>query len=306
MPGLLRRHAVLHELRAHVLDEDLKVDLLLVVAAKRHPLLLADDRHDGLAVELRVVQAVEEKDRAGTRRRHAHADLVSQLGVRGRRERGDLLATSLDELDAVADKVLNAGERVAMLISQGAGHAADEVVEVADVLGAGVAKALNGRDALPDDLPFVTGSIGLLGTKPTNEMIEGCDTLLMVGSSFPYSEWLPEEGQARRVQIDIDARLVGIRHPMEVDLGGDSSATLRALLPHLRRKEDRSWRQSIEENVDRWCQILDDRAGLDALPINPQLVFHESPSACPIAPSSRPTRGRRRTGGHATSSSAPA
>jgi pyruvate dehydrogenase (quinone) len=200
-----------------------------------------------------------------------HGALFSGVGNRFPRS---VLVPEEDDIRAAAE-VLNAGERVAMLIGQGAAHAADEVVEIADVLGAGVAKALNGRDALPDDLPFVTGPIGLLGTKPTNDMMQSCDTLLMVGSSFPYSEWLPEEGQARGVQIDIDARLVGIRYPMEVNLGGDSRATLRALLPHLRRKEDRSWRQSIEENVDRWWRILDDRAGLDADPINPQLVFHE-------------------------------
>ena len=115
----------------------------------------------------------------------------------------------------------------------------DEVVEVAELLGAGVAKALNGRAAVPDDLPFVTGPIGLLGSKPTYEMIEDCDTLLMVGSSFPYSEWLPEFGKARGVQIDIDGRMIGIRYPMEVNLVGDSAETLRALIPLLQRKEDR-------------------------------------------------------------------
>jgi pyruvate dehydrogenase (quinone) len=174
-----------------------------------------------------------------------------------------------------AAEILNAGEKVAILIGQGAAQAADEVVEVADLLGAGVAKALNGRAALPDDLPFVTGPIGLLGSKPTNDMMQGCDTLLMVGSSFPYSEWLPEEGQARGVQIDIDGRLVGIRYPMEVNLVGDAKATLRALATHLHRKEERSWRQSIEENVSRWWTIVEERAHDSAEPLNPQLVFHE-------------------------------
>src|SRR5213079_2100751 len=127
-----------------------------------------------------------------------------------------------------AAEVLNAGERVAILIGQGAGGAAREVSDVADVLGAGVAKALNGRSALPDDLPFVTGSIGLLGTKPSNDMMMGCDTLLIVGSSFPYAEWLPEEASARAVQIDIDGRLLGMRYaPTEVNLVGDSADTLR-------------------------------------------------------------------------------
>jgi pyruvate dehydrogenase (quinone) len=179
-----------------------------------------------------------------------------------------------DELRRAAE-VLNAGKKVAMLVGQGAAEAADEVVQVADLLGAGVAKALNGRAVLPDDLPFVTGAIGLLGTRPTDDMIENCDTLLMVGSSFPYSEWLPPEGQARGVQIDLDAKMLGVRYPMEVNLTGDSAETLRALVPLLERKEDRSWRQEIEENVERWWKILDDRAQDSADPINPQLVFHE-------------------------------
>jgi pyruvate dehydrogenase (quinone) len=174
-----------------------------------------------------------------------------------------------------AAEVLNAGQRVAMLIGAGAMHAAEEVKEVADLLGCGVAKALNGRAALPDDLPFVTGSIGLLGTKPSNDMMENCDTLLMVGSSFPYSEWLPEPGQARGVQIDIDGKMLGIRYPMEVNLVGDSRETLRALIPHLKRKEDRSWRERLEKEVSRWWEILENQAMQDARPLNPQRVFHE-------------------------------
>ncbi|HEV2769019.1 MAG TPA: thiamine pyrophosphate-requiring protein [Solirubrobacteraceae bacterium] len=177
---------------------------------------------------------------------------------------------------AKAAEVLNAGEKVAMLIGQGAKGAADEVKEVADLLGCGVAKALNGRAALPDDLPYVTGAIGLLGSKPTDEMIDGCDTLLMVGSSFPYSEWLPEPGEARGVQIDIDARMIALRYPMEVGLVGDAQETLRALIPRLQRKADRSWREHIEHETERWWEILADRAHKpmeDGL--NPTLVFHE-------------------------------
>jgi pyruvate dehydrogenase (quinone) len=179
-----------------------------------------------------------------------------------------------DDLRRAAE-VLNAGSKVAILVGQGAKHATDEVIEVAEVLGAGVAKALNGRAALPDDLPFVTGSIGLLGTKPSDDMMEGCDTLLMVGTSFPYSEWLPEPGQARAVQIDIDSRRLGIRYPVEVAMAGDACETLRALVPLLARKEDRSWREEIEQGVDRWWRLLDERAHVEAQPINPQLVFHE-------------------------------
>ena len=178
------------------------------------------------------------------------------------------------DLQRAAD-ILNEGKRVAMLVGQGAIGAEKEVLEVAEILGAGVAKALNGRAAVPDDVPYVTGSIGLLGTKPTYEMIENCDTLLMIGSSFPYSEWLPEPGAARGVQIDIDARMVGIRYPMELNLVGDSAETLRALIPLLKRQEDRSWRETIEGNVTRWWDILDHQAHEAADPLNPQLLFHE-------------------------------
>src|SRR3954465_1941071 len=172
-----------------------------------------------------------------------------------------------------AAEVLNAGERVAMLVGQGALGAGDEVAQVADVLGAGVAKALLGKPVLPDDLPFVTGGIGLLGTKPSWDLMMGCDTLLMVGSGFPYAEFLPEEGQARGVQIDIDGRQLGIRYPMEMNLTGDSAETLGALLPLLQRKEERSWRSGIEDGVARWWQTLEARAMAGADPINPQRVF---------------------------------
>jgi pyruvate dehydrogenase (quinone) len=171
--------------------------------------------------------------------------------------------------------VLNAGERVAMLVGAGALGAAAEVRETAKLLGAGVAKALLGKAVLPDDLPWVTGSIGLLGTKPSWEMMMECDTLLMVGSSFPYSEFLPKEGQARGVQIDIDAGLLSLRYPMEVPLEGDARATLRALLPLLHRKEDRAWRGKIEGWTAEWWEVLEARARSSADPINPQYVFWE-------------------------------
>jgi pyruvate dehydrogenase (quinone) len=200
---------------------------------------------------------------------HAHGTVHSGVGY----ARARVVA---DERDlARAADVLNAGERVAMLVGQGALHATDEVIQVADVLGAGVAKALLGKAAVPDDLPYVTGSIGLLGTKPSWELMRGCDTLLMVGSSFPYSEFLPEEGKARGVQIDLDPRMIGIRYPMEVHLVGDSGETLRALLPLLERKQDRSWRAEIEEGVSDWWQLLEEQAALEAHPINPQRVFAE-------------------------------
>ncbi|MGZ5018246.1 MAG: thiamine pyrophosphate-requiring protein [Methylobacter sp.] len=174
-----------------------------------------------------------------------------------------------------AAEVLNAGEKVAMLVGAGALHATNEILEVAELLGAGIAKALLGKAAVPDDLPYVTGSIGLLGTKPSYDMMMDCDTLLMVGSSFPYSEFLPEEGQARGVQIDINGRMISIRYPMEVNLVGDSAETLRLLMPLLNKKEDRSWRHRIERNVQKWWETMEDRAMESANPINPQRVFWE-------------------------------
>ncbi|HEX6938234.1 MAG TPA: thiamine pyrophosphate-requiring protein [Longimicrobiales bacterium] len=182
---------------------------------------------------------------------------------------------------ARAAAVLNAGKKVAMLVGQGARHATDEVLATADRLGAGIAKALLGRDVIPDDLPFVTGAIGLLGTRPSWEMMMGCDTLLMVGSNLPYSEFLPKPGRARGVQIDIDGRMIGIRYPMEVHLVGDSKETLRALLPLLEPKTDRAWREEIERNVAAWWDLVDSRAMDDAAPLNPQRVFHELSSRLP-------------------------
>ncbi|HVE81535.1 MAG TPA: thiamine pyrophosphate-requiring protein [Myxococcales bacterium] len=176
---------------------------------------------------------------------------------------------------AKAAAVLNEGKKVAMLVGAGAARATEEVIAVAELLGAGVAKALLGKAVVPDDLPFVTGSIGLLGTRPSYEMMKGCDTLLMVGTSFPYSEFLPEEGQARGVQVDLDGRMLSIRYPMEVNLIGDAKQTLRALAPLLKRKEDRRWRRELEESIRDWWKTLEARAHQPARPLNPQLVFWE-------------------------------
>src|SRR3954469_18568883 len=180
-----------------------------------------------------------------------------------------------------AAEILNEGQRVAMLIGAGTLQASDEVIKTAELLGAGVAKALLGKAALPDDLPFVTGSIGLLGTKPSWDLMMGADTLLMVGSSFPYSEFLPEEGDVRGVQIDLDGRMIGIRYPMEVNLVGDARSTLQALIPQLEHKEERSWREEIADGVERWWRIVEERAMQDADPINPQRVFWELSSRLP-------------------------
>ena len=199
----------------------------------------------------------------------AHGTLHSGVGYSAPR-----ITPREAELDRAAE-VLNAGKKVAMLIGAGALNATDEVIAVADRLSAGCAKALLGKAALPDDLPWVTGSIGLLGTEPSYDMMMACDTLLMVGSAFPYAEFLPKEGSCRGVQIDIDASMMSIRFPMEVGLVGDAAETLRALLPRLAPKTDGAWRKGIEDGIAKWWKTLDDRAHQPAAPVNPQLVAWE-------------------------------
>jgi len=191
------------------------------------------------------------------------------------------VATPHDEAILRAAEVLNAGTKVAILAGQGARGARRELEEIAELLGAGVAKPLLGKDVLSDELPYVTGSIGLLGTRPSYELMMNCDTLLTVGSSFPYTQFLPKFDQARGVQIDIDGRFIGMRYPNEVNLVGDAAATLRALIPHLKRQEDRSWRDGIESNVARWWESMDAEAHVEADPVNPMLLFHELSTRLP-------------------------
>jgi pyruvate dehydrogenase (quinone) len=179
------------------------------------------------------------------------------------------------EAIAAAAEVINAGSKVAILVGQGARAAADEVKRLAERTGAGVAKALLGRDVLPDDLPYVTGAIGLLGTRPSYELMRDCDTLIMIGSNFPYSQFLPDLDQARAVEIDIDGRFIGMRYPTEVNLVGDSRATLRALLPELDHQQDRSWQQTVQSNVADWWDTVHKEAAVEADPINPMRIVSE-------------------------------
>jgi pyruvate dehydrogenase (quinone) len=187
---------------------------------------------------------------------------------------GVAILPGLDDLK-IAAEILNKGNKIAMLVGAGALHATDEVIAIANRLNAGVAKALLGKAAVPDDLPFVTGSLGLLGTKPSWDLMKGCDTLLMVGSAFPYSEFLPKPGNARGVQIDIDGANVSLRYPMDYSLVGDSKQTLAALLPLLKQNDNIGWREGIEKNVAEWWETLRERAMEPADPVNPQRIFHE-------------------------------
>ncbi|NUS94827.1 MAG: thiamine pyrophosphate-requiring protein [Nocardia sp.] len=180
-----------------------------------------------------------------------------------------------------AAEIIEAGSRVAILVGQGARAAADQVAELAELTGAGVAKALLGKDVLPDDLSYVTGSIGLLGTRPSYELMRDCDTLLIIGSNFPYSQFLPEFGQARAIQIDIDGTMIGMRYPTEVNLVGDAAGTLTELLPLLTRKTDRKWRETVEANVARWWDTVERQSMLEAKPVNPMRIVWELSQLAP-------------------------
>ncbi len=200
---------------------------------------------------------------------HAFKEVPSSLGM--------TWPTAVPDPAAVARaaEILNAGEKVAILIGQGARGAAAQVLAVADLLGAGIAKALLGKDVLPDDLAYVTGSIGLLGTRPSYEMMRDCDTLLTVGSNFPYTQFLPGLDTARAIQIDVDGAFIGMRYPYELNMVADASAALDALIPLLERKTDRSWRDTIEAGVADWWEVMERRAHSDAPPVNPQRLFAE-------------------------------
>ncbi|MFB4197431.1 thiamine pyrophosphate-requiring protein [Streptomyces carpaticus] len=197
---------------------------------------------------------------------HAFKMVPSSLGL-GR----SAPVPAREDLEKAAE-ILNSGERVAVLVGQGAAGARAEVEQIAEVLSAGVAKALLGKDVLSDDLPYVTGAIGLLGTRPSYELMQRCDTLLTIGSSFPYSQFLPEFGQARAVQIEIDPHMAGMRYPYEVNLIGDAATALRELLPMLERKKPGKWRKGVEANVARWWEVMDRRAATQADPVNPEYV----------------------------------
>jgi pyruvate dehydrogenase (quinone) len=275
----------LQEVDLHALFKDVASDYVQMVTVPeqlRHVI----DRAVRIALAERTVTCVilpNDVQELAAVAQPPHAHGANHSGVGYSRPRTVPAAAELER----AAQVLNEGRKIAMLVGAGALHATDEIIEVAERLGAGVSKALLGLATVPDELPFVCGAIGLLGTRPSWELMQGCDTLLMVGSGFPYSEFLPQEGQARGVQIDIDARMLSIRYPMEVNLVGDSRETLRALIPHLVRKADRRWREKVEQNVAEWRETLMTRAMIDASPINPQRVFWELsprlPDGCILA-----------------------
>lgn len=250
--------------------------MVTVPAQLRH----AIDRAFRIAMSRRGVTALiipndVQTEEAVTTPPHEHGALLSSVGYRPPR-----ILPAQEELEHAAE-ILNRGEKVAMLVGAGALHAGDEVLEAADLLGAGVAKALLGKAVVPDDIPYVTGAIGLLGTRPSWEMMQECDTLFMIGSGFPYVEFLPEEGQVKAVQIDIDPSMIGIRYDMDVGLVGDSKATLEALIPLLEKKEDRSFQDELADSVARWWDVVETRAMAPGIPMVPQRVFWELSSRLP-------------------------
>jgi pyruvate dehydrogenase (quinone) len=252
------------------------VTMVTVPAQMRH----AVDRAFRVALSRRGVTALIvpndlQSESAVTTPPHQHGALLSSVGHRPPR-----ILPAEEDLQHAAE-ILNGGEKVAILVGAGALHAGDEVLEVADLLGAGVAKALLGKAVVPDDIPFVTGAIGLLGTRPSWEMMNECDTLFMIGSGFPYVEFLPEEGQARGVQIDIDPTMIGLRYDMDIGLVGDSKATLQALIPLLEKKDDRSFQDRIAESIERWWEVVETRAMAPGTPMAPQRVFWELSSRLP-------------------------
>jgi len=245
-------------------------------AAVRHSI----DRAIRIALDQRTVTCVifpkdvQEMD-AVAKPAHAHNTIHTGLGIPV-----PYIIPERSDLQKAAD-LLNAGDKIAMLVGAGALQASNEVMEVAELLGAGVAKAWLGKAVIPDDLPYCTGSIGLLGTKPSWDLMKGCDTLFVIGSSFPYSEFLPEEGKAKAIQIDLDGRMLSLRYPMDVCLKGDARQTLEALKPLLDRKRDRTWRNKIEKWNKEWWELLEARAMDSANPINPERVFWELSSRLP-------------------------
>lgn len=175
----------------------------------------------------------------------------------------------------VAPRILNAGKKIAILAGRGANHAGDQLEQLAEKLGAPIIKALLGKECVPDDSPYTTGGIGLLGTKPSQDALENCETLLIVGTSFPYIEFYPKPGKARAVQIELDPKRVGLRYPVEVGLVGDSQRTLEKLLPLLERKEDRDFLKEAQEGMEKWWDLMEKRGTRQDKPMKPQVLAWE-------------------------------
>ncbi len=174
-----------------------------------------------------------------------------------------------------AAQILNEGEKIAIFAGRGALGCTDELEQIAQLLGAPIIKPLLGKACVPDDSPYTTGSVGLLGTKPSQEAVEECDTLFIIGSSFPYIEFYPQPGQAKCVQIDIDPTRIGLRYPVDAGLAGESKQTLKYLIPLLKRKEDQSFLKQAQEGMEEWWALMEERGTRKDKPMKPQVVAWE-------------------------------
>ena len=174
-----------------------------------------------------------------------------------------------------AAELLNAGKKVAIMAGRGALGATDELEQLAELLAAPIIKPLLGKACVPDDSPYTTGGIGLLGTKPSQEAVEDCDTIFLIGTSFPYMEFYPKPGKAKGIQLDIDAVRIGLRYPVNVGMVGDSKRTLQLLMPMLQKKKDRSFLETAQKGMEEWNKLMAEQAGRTDKPMKPQLVAHE-------------------------------
>jgi pyruvate dehydrogenase (quinone) len=270
-----------HDLISTHTQQDVELDRLFTDVAKYNVRVMGPDQMESV-VDLacrtaltwhgvaHVTIPVDVQDMPAGRRRskrnvpHHTADIEA---------RGARLPAEEDLRDAAA--VLNEGRRTVILAGRGALHATDELEQLAEILAAPIVKPLLGKAAVPDDSPYTTGSVGLLGTRPSQEALEECDTLLMVGTSFPYLEYYPRPGQARGVQIELDPMRIGLRYPVEVGLVGDSRRALRALMPLLRPRRDRAFLDRARQGMKEWNALMQERAARNDTPMKPQRLAAE-------------------------------
>jgi pyruvate dehydrogenase (quinone) len=270
-----------HDLVGTATQQDVPLDRVFMDVAKYNERVMGPDHMEGVVdlacrtalayrgvAHITVPVDVQEKPVGRERSKRNVPHHTSDVLAGGAGQAGEA-----DLRDAA--ELLNGGHKTVILAGRGALHATDELERVAEILGAPIVKALLGKAAVPDDSPYTTGTIGLLGTRPSQEALEACDTLLMVGTSFPYIEYYPKPGQAHGVQIEHDPMRIGLRYPVKVGLVGDSRRTLRALMPHLKRRSDRSFLEKAQAGMNDWKTLMDERASRAETPMKPQVVAAE-------------------------------
>jgi len=271
-----------HDLIGTLAQQDVELDKLFEDVAVFNQRVMSPDHVEGLAdfacrtaLSYRQVahitfptdlqeKEVSKRDRSKRNRPHHTSDVWAEPAH----------VPPESDLRRAAD-LLNSGSKVAILCGAGALHAGDELEQAAEVLGAPIIKALLGKAAVPDSSPYTTGGIGLLGTKPSQDAMESCDTLLIVGTNFPYIEFYPKPGSVKAVQIELDPKRIGLRYPVDVGLVGDSRRSLQELLPLLRREEDRSFLQKAQDGMDDWWKLIESRGTRTDTPMKPQVLAWE-------------------------------